>query len=118
MAHGNELSGKGVAILAVFVLLLFMCSGFMTFSTTAPSTVTINKTERVTTGDSSKYLVYTDTEVFENTDSLWYTKFNSSDIHGRLKAGHTYVVKVSGWRIPVLSWYRNIVEIVEEQERK
>lgn len=74
-------------------------------------TITVNKTERVTKGDDSKYLVYTDEETFENTDSWLYVKFDSSDVHGSLKEGETYKVKVAGWRWKLFSSYRNVIGI-------
>jgi hypothetical protein len=76
-------------------------------------TITINKTERVNKGDDSKYLVFTDEETFENTDSYLSWKFDSSDVHGHLKEGQTYKVKVRGWRWKMFSSYRNIVELIE-----
>ena len=77
--------------------------------------ITINKTDRITTGSgediSSKYLIFTDETTYENTDLMFLGKWNSSDIQGKFKAGETYKVKVVGWRIPILSMYPNIVEI-------
>jgi hypothetical protein len=61
---------------------------------------------------TSKYLVFTETEVFENEDALFLGKWNSSDVQGKLKVGETYTVKVIGWRVPFLSMYRNIVKII------
>lgn len=78
-------------------------------------TITIKKTERITTGSGEdirhKYLVFTEGEVFENTDALFFGKFNSSDFQNKLDAGNTYEVRVSGYRVPFLSMYRNIVTI-------
>lgn len=71
--------------------------------------------DRITTGSgdsmSSKYLIFTEAETFENTDSLTRWKFNSSDIQGQLRVGEAYQVEVYGYRIPFLSQYRNIVEV-------
>lgn len=71
--------------------------------------------DRITTGSgdsmSSKYLIFTETETFENTDSLTRWKFNSSDIQGKLLVGNAYQVEVYGYRIPFLSQYRNIVDV-------
>jgi len=72
--------------------------------------------DRITQSDgdgnsTSKYLVFTTTEKFENTDVMTLGKYNSSDIQGRLREDSTYTVKVYGWRIPWMSSYRNIVEI-------
>lgn len=60
---------------------------------------------------SSKYLIFTDIETFENTDELFLGKFNSSDLQGQLRIDSTYTGTVVGWRIPFLSRYRNIIEI-------
>ena len=58
-----------------------------------------------------KYMVFTEGEVFENTDDLFYLKFNSSDVQNELKVDSSYSVKVIGWRIPVMSMHRNIISI-------
>jgi hypothetical protein len=50
-------------------------------------------------------------EVFENSDTFFYQKWNSSDIYGKLTVGNKYKATVYGWRIPFLSNYRNIIEI-------
>ena len=74
-------------------------------------TITIVKTERITKGDDSYYLIYTKDETFKEEDDLLFLKFNSSDIYGKLLVGETYNVSVAGFRIPFLSSYRNIVGI-------
>lgn len=75
----------------------------------------VTKVERVSTGRGEgtvhKYLVFTEGETFQNTDSVWYWKFNSSDMHGHFSTGK-YRLTVYGWRVPFLSWYRNIIEAV------
>jgi hypothetical protein len=38
-------------------------------------------------------------------------KFNSSDIYNQLEKGKKYRIKVYGFRIPFLSWYKNIIEV-------
>ena len=45
--------------------------------------ITVEDKERISnrSSDSSKYLIFTKNEVFENTDELFYLKFNSSDIY-------------------------------------
>lgn len=75
--------------------------------------ITIIKKERIATGSgeniSSKFIIYTKSEVFENTDSWLYFKFNSADYQNKFTVGETYKVKVAGWRLPFLSMYRNVV---------
>ncbi len=80
--------------------------------------ITVTDKERVANSESSKYLVFAEDEqgntiVFENTDNLFRFKFDSSDIHGRLKIGNTYKVTVVGFRIPFLSTHQNIIKIEE-----
>lgn len=60
-----------------------------------------------------KYLIGTDNEVFENTDEILVLKFNSSDFWNQIEEGKTYDATVIGWRIPFLSWYRNIIDLEE-----
>ncbi|MCU0565673.1 MAG: hypothetical protein MUF49_03650 [Oculatellaceae cyanobacterium Prado106] len=37
--------------------------------------------------------------------------WNSSDRYGQLKEDSQVTARVAGWRFPLLSWYRNIVEV-------
>lgn len=78
-------------------------------------TLTVKHKERIVRGSGehihSKYLVFTDGEVFEDVDTMLFWKFDSSDIYGHLNEGQTYRAKVNGWRIPFLSAYRNIITI-------
>lgn len=103
-----------------WVLIVFglICFGFIciiqpiayAYSDTT-TTITTKKLEHH--GGDDKYLVFTENEVFENTDSLMFWKFNSSDIYNEMEEGKTYKVKVAGWRIPFLSMYRNIISAEE-----
>lgn len=82
-------------------------------------TITVSEKERVQKGEDSKYLVWTtkangEEEVFENTDSYWFLKFDSSDVQGALKKGGTYKVDVAGLRLPFFSAYRNIISSKNE----
>ncbi len=86
-------------------------------ATTVRATVTDKERITETDGDggtTSKYLVFTDKETFENTDTWAFGKYNSSDIQGRLRRGRTYDVLVAGWRRPRWSQYRNVISIVGE----
>ena len=64
-----------------------------------------------------KYLIYTIDEsgtvrVFENTDTLFYGKHDSSDFYARIRTGKTYDFRVAGRRLPHFSRYKNIIEII------
>lgn len=75
--------------------------------------ITIKDKERITTGRgksiNSKFIIYTENEVFKNTDSWLFLKFNSADVQNKFIVGKTYEVRVVGWRVPFLSWYRNVM---------
>lgn len=102
-------------IIVILVLGLMALSPIIAYSTDEIVSFTVKDKERVVTGSgdsiSSKYLVYTDNGVYENTDTVWYWKWNSSDVYNELEVGKNYQVKVYGFRVPFLSWYKNIVEV-------
>lgn len=107
-----------VAFFALFGGLLAFDIG-IAFCTEDTVIATVQEKERVVTGGgetiSSKYLIYTSSEVLENTDCLVRGKFNSSDMYSKLKPGSEYEFTVIGWRLPFFSSYRNIIEAREIQ---
>lgn len=76
---------------------------------------TVNKTERVVYdgGQDSRYMVYTDKGVFENTDSLLNGKFNSADLYNQLKTGKKYECEAVGFRNGFFSWFENLISCKE-----
>lgn len=72
-------------------------------------TVTATVVDKERMPEGSKYLVYTDKEVFENSDTMWQGKWNSSDLQGALVRGCEYELKVKGFRNNFLSIYRNVL---------
>lgn len=90
------------------------------FSNDHTYTVTITDKERVTTQvaegqTDSKYLIYGEDEngktyVFEDTDTLFRGKFNSSDVYGALKEDETYELTVIGFRVHIFNLYENIID--------
>jgi len=97
------------------ILSAIFISPIIAYSTVETISVNITDKERIIVdyGNSirSIYLVFTKSETFQNTDTIWYWKWDASDIQGQLNAGNNYKVRVYGFRIPFLSWYRNIIEI-------
>jgi len=108
-----------VSIASIFVFLVLavamviICSGCYR-GTETYVTAKVLKAERVSMGSGDtlqhRYLVFTEHETFEVADTITYGRFNSSDLYGRLEIGKTYRLKVAGWRIPIFSSYRNIIE--------
>lgn len=102
-------------LIVIAVLGLLILLPVVSYRSVDTVRVTIKDKERITTGSgdviSSKYLIYTDSETFQNTDSLLFLKFGSSDVYRDLEVGKSYELKVNWFRVPVLSWYRNVLEI-------
>lgn len=105
-----------IALVVIAVIAIPVIS----FSNDHAYTVTIPDKERVTTQvaegqTDSKYLIYGEDEngktyVFEDTDTLFRWKFNSSDVFGALKEGETYELTVIGFRVHIFNWYENIID--------
>lgn len=106
-----------IRILIVIVVLGVIGYPVLYYTSTDEVTITVTEKERVVKGSGdgveSKYMIFTEDEVFENTDDLFFLKFKSSDLNKDLKVDSTYNVKVVGWRIGFLSSYRNIVKVLE-----
>ena len=116
-----------IAIGAVALTVIFGGSAAYQYGTQDQVTFTVTDKERITTGSGenlrSKYIVSTKDqngkiEVFENTDALLQGKFNSSDVQAKLEVGKTYDADVYGWRLPVFSTYRNIVDVEESRRQR
>jgi hypothetical protein len=100
-----------ISFIVLLVLSAFAISPIIAYTTQKQVTFTVIEKERVNSQNYSKYLIFTEGEVFENTDSLWYWKFNSSDVYGAIKVGSECNARVYGLRVPFLSWYRNIIDL-------
>lgn len=106
-----------IATSAIGVLLIALLIGYPIayYQTSEVVTIKVTDKERIVESDgkntTSRYLIFTENETFENTDLLFEGKFNSSDLQSKLSKGKEYKVRVYGWRVPFLSMYRNIVEI-------
>lgn len=118
----KKMSNKSLGCLTAIALVIIavITVPVLNFSNDHKYTVTITDKERVTTQSAkdsidSKYLIYGEdkngkTYVFEDTDTLFRGKFNSSDVYGALKEGETYELTVIGFRIHILNWYENIID--------
>lgn len=99
------------AILIGYVLCLSVSGNFNTHT----AVMTVTGKERVNKDDTSYYLVFGKdmdgkTVVYKNTDNILRGKWNSSEMQGELEVGSTYQVNLVGYRVPLLSWYENIIE--------
>lgn len=112
----TEKSNKFSAFIVVVVLIIIASIGFEIACNTHESTYTITVTdkERVTESSNSRYLVFGNDDngnvlVFENTDTFWRSKWNSSNVQGELQIGHKYQITTIGFRVPIFSMYENII---------
>lgn len=116
-----------ILVLVLLVVVVFatpLRSGLYAYATANKMVVTLDNFEVKSSGGNvpnctQKYLVYTtpiDARpgsgplVFENTDSSWRFKWNSSDVQASLMKlkGQKVVLFYYGWRFPYWSWYPNI----------
>jgi hypothetical protein len=101
-----------VVLFIIFIFSLISSSAIIAYSTQDYGEITIKKTLQKRSGDTDRYLIFTENNgVFENTDCVWLLKFNSSDIQSELEEGKTYKIKYYGWRVRFLSWYPNIITL-------
>jgi hypothetical protein len=95
--------------------LLFLGGATLNYASTETVQVVVESKERTTTGTGenrrSFWIVFTEDEVFKNSDNFLFLKFNSSDIQRQLVVGQTCQVKVNWFRVPFLSMYRNILKV-------
>lgn len=70
-------------------------------------------------GEDAKYLISTgENGVLENTDEILVWKWDSSDFYANIEVGEHYCFKTIGWRIPFFSWYKNIIELNVDNEKR
>lgn len=110
----------GFGVLAV-VLAVFAFVMYYNYGTASTKTLEISHVERIQDNSNSKYLIFTKNHgVFQNTDTVFYWKFRSSDVYNDLVDAKTAECKVYGWRIGILSKYPNIIncKVKERYERR
>ncbi len=105
----------------VAAIIAIVCVGALTspYWTHGSKIVTVTgvTTKRVSDHGRARdiYLVFTDDQTYKNVDSLAYLKFNSSDIQGRLIMTGRFRIDYYGFRVPVLSKYKNIIKAEKVQ---
>lgn len=114
----HDSSGGCAAVIALALILgIGLVVGITKANTAHNEVLTVQEKDRVCDGGKNgtcRYLIFTAQGVYENTDTLFAGKWNSSDIQSQLKPGHTYEVEVRGWRVPFVSSYPNVVKIQRE----
>jgi len=99
----------GIAVLVLTVLYSYFI---------ADSIVTRITDAQMTKVDEM-FMIATEERPFVNYDAKYRFKFDSGTIQNdaiRLK-GKMVRIKKYGWRVPILSWYENVVKIEEVEQR-
>ena len=112
--YSSNNSGCGsVIFLAVIVMVMIVVSFASVLHETEYTNLTVK--DKSYSGKNDGYIVWFEDEngtqyEFENEDSLFKWKWDSSKIQGQLEEGATYNITTTGWRVPLFSWYPNIIE--------
>jgi hypothetical protein len=126
-SRAQKVWSKITAVVKTSLIVLVVLSPFITYISCyrwslKPAQFTVDRRERVVkgSGDSTQsyYLVWSrEGEVFTVNDSWSFLSWNSSDRYGKLHEGSKIKAQVAGWRVPFLSWYRNVIviESVDDQ---
>lgn len=109
------------------ILLLVLLHRWYCVATVSNETITVSDKGIVvesygnseTAGTISNYMVYTtDGQAIKNTNCIWFWKFKSDELQGKLKKGKKYRIKTWGVRIPWLGMYKHIITATEVKTTK
>ncbi|MDY0083701.1 MAG: hypothetical protein RBR74_11020 [Ignavibacteriaceae bacterium] len=103
------------AMAGVIIILLVILFGYLFFEPyITEDTVTIKVINKAQFGnESGKYFVFSENEVFSNSNNYYQNKENADELNQQIYPGSTYKVKVVGVYIPWLPRFRNITDILE-----
>jgi len=114
-----DMLGPGLVVLAVLALIIVPFTIYRHARYNSLRTVTFSITrlpdrdqQYNANGNKNTYanLVYTDKGTFENVDSIFPWKQNSSDLYGQLLTGKKWTCEVAGWRAGFLSNYPDLIK--------
>lgn len=102
----------GIGLLAI--LAVGIVGGFLHafYASEETKTVTVKEKWVKYQRDDQKYL-FSDMQgnVYAIDDSLLLWVWDASDRYAKIEEGQTYTITTYWWRIRILSWYTNAVEI-------
>jgi hypothetical protein len=104
-------------IVIVLASVLFGYLFFEPFLTEKEEIITVTNMQRWG-NESGKYFIFTEDEVFLNSDDYYHNKTNADELFPLFKRGYTYKVKVIGLYLPFLPRFRNIKSIMEFNSNK
>lgn len=104
----------------IMILITVLCAVVLIFIASIPSmhveTYTIEVTRTEITGDGDYMIFSQDAETgksrtFTLNDSFWHGVWNTADMYAEIEPGGIYTVEATGWRIPILSAFPNIIRL-------
>jgi hypothetical protein len=102
-------------IVGILIIILVIIFGYLFFEPyITEETITIKVLNKSQFGnEAGKYFVFTEDEVFYNSNDYYQNKENAAEINDIIYPGSTYKVKVVGVYLPWIPRFRNITEILE-----
>lgn len=103
------------SMIGVLIVLLIILFGYLFFEPyLTEKEITIKVLNKAAFGkEPGKYFVFTQDEVFYNSNNYYHNKDNADYINEKIYPGSTYKVKVVGIYLPWLPRFRNITEILK-----
>jgi len=103
------------AMAGFLIILLVLLFGYLFFEPfLTEETITINVINKAQFGNEpGKYFVFTQDEVFYNSDNYYQSKENADELNQQIYAGANYKGIVVGIYLPWLPRFRNITKILE-----
>ncbi|UCH66260.1 MAG: hypothetical protein JSW63_03770 [Ignavibacterium sp.] len=104
-------------LIIVLASVLFGYLFFEPFLTEKEEIITITNMQKWGK-EPGKYFIFTEDEVFLNSNDYYHNKTNAEELFPLFKKGYTYKVKVIGVYLPFLPRFRNIKSIMEFNSNK
>jgi len=106
-----------LGFVSAIVILIFGYLFFEPFTTKTEEVITVTNKERWGI-ENGKYFIFTENEVFSNSNDYYHNKDNADEVFKMFKVGFTYRVTVVGVYLPFLPRFRNILNIIETSTKE
>ncbi len=103
------------AMVGFVIIILVILFGYLFFEPyLTEESISINVINKAQFGNEpGKYFVFSEDEVFYNSDNYYQNKDNADELNDKLYPGSSYKVTVVGIYLPWLPRFRNITNILE-----
>ncbi|HMN24154.1 MAG: hypothetical protein IT276_16965 [Ignavibacteriaceae bacterium] len=103
------------AMLGFVIVLIILLFGYLFFEPfLTEDTISIKVINKSQFGNEpEKYFVFTENEVFYNSNNYYQNKENADELNAKIYPGTSYKVNVVGIYLPWLPRFRNITKILE-----